>query len=73
MLGAEFVQDRRTKEPAEKLRDRIVDNAFKYGLLLLGCGKSTIRFSPPLSVTRGECDEALAQFEDAITLSEKEM
>ena len=48
MIGVEFVKDRQTKEPAEKLRDQIVDAAFRRGLLLLGCGKSTIRIAPPL-------------------------
>jgi 4-aminobutyrate aminotransferase len=72
MIGVEFVQDRETKEPAEKLRDQIVDHAFKRGLLLLGCGKSTIRIAPPLSVTRSEVDEALAILEEAMIVSEKE-
>jgi 4-aminobutyrate aminotransferase len=73
MIGVEFVRDRETKEYAEKLRDQIVDNAFKRGLLMLGCGKSTIRFSPPLSVTRNEVDEALEIFEESIVISEKEV
>ncbi|MCC6299153.1 MAG: aminotransferase class III-fold pyridoxal phosphate-dependent enzyme [Anaerolineales bacterium] len=38
--------------------------AFEHGLLLLGCGKSTIRFAPPLSVTKKEADEGLAIFEE---------
>jgi len=71
MIGVEFVKDQQTKEPDEKLRDAIVDNAFLRGLLLLGCGKSTIRFAPPLCVTRSEVDEALNIFEESITLSEK--
>lgn len=73
MIGVEFVRDRQTKEVAEKLRDQIVDNAFKRGLLMLGCGKSTIRFSPPLSVTRSEVDQALEIFEESIVISEKEV
>lgn len=72
MIGIEFVQDRLTREPAEKLRDQVVDLAFKMGLLLLGCGKSTIRFAPPLSVSRSEIDEGLAIFEEALTICEKE-
>lgn len=72
MIGVEFVQNRQTKEPAEKLRDHIVDIAFRMGLLLLGCGKSTIRIAPPLSVTREEVDEALMIFEDAISVGERE-
>lgn len=73
MIGVEFVQDRQTKEPAEKLRDAIVDQAFMRGLLLLGCGKSTIRFAPPLSVTQDEVDEAMEILEEAILVSEKEL
>jgi 4-aminobutyrate aminotransferase len=72
MIGVEFVQDRLTKEPAEKLRDHIVEAAFRLGLLLLGCGKSTIRFAPPLSVRRNEIDEALEVFEASVSLAEKD-
>jgi 4-aminobutyrate aminotransferase len=72
MIGVEFVQNRQTREPTEKLRDHIVDLAFRMGLLLLGCGKSTIRIAPPLSVTREEVDEALQIFEDAISVGERE-
>jgi 4-aminobutyrate aminotransferase len=73
MIGAEFVKDRETKEPAEKLRDRIIDLAFRMGLLLLGCGKSTIRFAPPLSVSQSEVDEALMIFDEAVSTSEREV
>jgi len=73
MIGVEFVTDREKKEPAEKFRDYVVDTSFRLGLLLLGCGKSTIRFAPPLCVTRQEIDEALNIFEEAITISEKEV
>jgi 4-aminobutyrate aminotransferase len=71
MIGVEYVKDRETKEPAAKLRDEVVDRAFERGLLTLGCGQSTIRFSPPLSTTRSEVDEALKIYEEAITLAEK--
>ena len=35
MIGVEFVKDRKTKEPAKELCDRIVDLAFERGLLML--------------------------------------
>ena len=70
MIGIEFVKDRETREPAEKLRDVIVDRAFEKGLLTLGCGSSTIRVSPPLCITRAEIDEGLAILEEAITFAE---
>ncbi|MCI0519862.1 MAG: acetyl ornithine aminotransferase family protein [Chloroflexi bacterium] len=72
MIGVEFVQDRQSKAPAEALRDRIVDLAFNMGLLLLGCGKSVIRLTPPLNVSKTEIDEGLQIFEEAITLAERE-
>jgi 4-aminobutyrate aminotransferase len=73
MIGVEFVKDRETHEPHEKLRDQVVDEAFQRGLLLLGCGKSTIRITPPLNVSRAEIDEALQIFEEAITVIEEKV
>jgi 4-aminobutyrate aminotransferase len=72
MIGVEIVKDRKTKTSADLLRDRIVDLAFEHGLLLLGCGKSVIRFAPPLSTTTDEIDEGLKIFEEAMSLAEKE-
>jgi 4-aminobutyrate aminotransferase len=71
MIGVEFVLDRDSKEPAAGLRDDVVNFAFERGLLTLGCGQSVIRLAPPLSVTRGEVDDALMIFEEAITLAEQ--
>jgi len=48
------------------------DLAFERGLLLLGCGKSVIRLSPPLCVSAAEVEEALEIFEEAVTLAEGE-
>jgi 4-aminobutyrate aminotransferase len=73
MIGIEFVKDRETKVPASDLRNRIADLAFERGLLLLGAGKSAIRISPPLNISRSEIDEGLNVFEEAITLAEKEV
>jgi 4-aminobutyrate aminotransferase len=72
MIGVEFVRDRKSKYPAEELRERIVELAFERGLILLGCGKSVIRIAPPLSVSKPEMDEGLTILEEAITLAEKE-
>ena len=72
MIGVEFVSDRESKRPAEELHERIVDKAFQRGLLLLPCGKSTIRIAPPLSTTRTEIDEGLHIFDQAVTEAEME-
>jgi 4-aminobutyrate aminotransferase len=66
MIGVEFVRDRTTKEPAPELRNAVVNAAFRHGLLLLGAGKSSIRFSPPLVLTRAQADTALQILDKAI-------
>jgi 4-aminobutyrate aminotransferase len=66
MIGIEIVADKKTCAPAGALRDRIVDLAFERGLLLLGCGESTIRLCPPLIVTQQETDIALDLLEECI-------
>jgi 4-aminobutyrate aminotransferase len=68
MIGLEFVTDSTTREPASARRDRIVTEAFHHGLLLLGCGRSAIRITPPLTVSPQECAEALAIFEHVLTV-----
>ena len=73
MIGVEFVKDRETREYADKLRDRVVDLAFEFGLLTLGCGRSVIRVSPPLSTTYAEMEEALEMLDAAITQAEEEL
>ncbi len=71
MIGVEFVSDKVSKEPADKLRDAVVHHAFERGLLLLGCAKSVIRIAPPLSMSKAEMDEGLKIFEESVSLAEK--
>jgi 4-aminobutyrate aminotransferase len=66
MVAVELVKDRETKEPATKWRSRIIKNSFEKGLLLLGCGENSIRFSPSLSVTSDEVDTCLSIFEESV-------
>jgi 4-aminobutyrate aminotransferase len=73
MIGVEFVQDRKSKEPAKELCDRVVELAFERGLLMLSCGKSVIRVAPALSIKKSEINEGLEIFEEVLTLAEKEM
>ena len=57
MLGIEITRDRKTKQKAPELRDAIINECFRQGLLLLAAGPSSIRLSPPLII-----DEEQAQF-----------
>jgi 4-aminobutyrate aminotransferase len=66
MTATEFVKDRRTKEPAVAFRDRVLEAAYKRGLILLPCGKSSLRYIPPLIVRREEIDEAVEILEAAM-------
>jgi 4-aminobutyrate aminotransferase len=66
MIGVEIVRDRETRAPAPELRERILQEAFRRGLLLLGCGKSTIRLAPPLTIDEEDAETAVALLHDAI-------
>lgn len=70
MIGIEFVKDQQSKKYDSDIRDRIVDLAYEYGLLTLGCGKSVIRISPPLCTTKSQVDEALDILDHVISLAE---
>jgi 4-aminobutyrate aminotransferase len=66
MLAAEIVKDKETKEYEPEVRDSIIQKAFSKGLLLLSCGRSAIRFCPPLILTKDDADIALSIFEECL-------
>jgi 4-aminobutyrate aminotransferase len=70
MIGMELVTDTVSKAPAKELCDRVVNRAFHNGLLLLSCGVSTLRFMPPLVVTREHVSEALTILEASLEEAE---
>lgn len=71
MIGVEFVQDQESREPATDLRNTVEELAFQNGLLVMGCGKSTMRIAPALSIDKSLIDEGLEKLESAITEAEK--
>ncbi|MGZ4918139.1 MAG: aminotransferase class III-fold pyridoxal phosphate-dependent enzyme, partial [Halobacteriota archaeon] len=50
---------RTTKEPAVEERRAILTDVFENGLTVLPAGESTIRFCPPLTITRDDIDTAV--------------
>ena len=72
MIGIELVKDKATREPATELRNRVETLAFERGLMILGCGETSIRLCPPLIVSEHEATVALDILEDALTVAEKE-
>ncbi|MGD0124901.1 MAG: acetyl ornithine aminotransferase family protein [Terriglobia bacterium] len=59
MIGIELVKSQETREPNPEARDKVIENAFQKGLLILGCGASTVRLMPPLIIEPEQADTAL--------------
>ena len=72
MLAHEFVQDRTTKKHASKSRDRITEIAFKKGVMLLPCGKSVVRYIPPLNIPEEQLDTGFDIVEECIKIVNKD-
>jgi 4-aminobutyrate aminotransferase len=65
-VGMELVKDPVSKIPAKELCDAVITRAVHNGLIVLPCGASTVRFMPPLLITRSEADEAMAILEASL-------
>lgn len=66
MVGAEFVE-RSTRAPAGGYVGDLEQLAFRKGLLLLSCGKSTIRFAPPLVISEEEVSVGLEVLDQCLS------
>ncbi|NPA80794.1 MAG: acetyl ornithine aminotransferase family protein [Thermotogae bacterium] len=66
MVGIEFVKDRETKEPYPEFRDRVVLELFNRGVVSLGCGPTSLRFSPPLTIGKEHVDVAVDLLDEAL-------
>jgi L-lysine 6-transaminase len=51
------------------LRNRVADKAYELGMVILGCGHVSLRFRPPLDITKAEVDEAIDLLQKAIEAS----
>ena len=69
LLGVELVEDRHTKAPAHALGAAVGRRCIELGASL-NIGRSghanVFRIAPPLTVTRGQIDTALAIFDQAL-------
>ena len=72
MIGIEIVKDQATRESAAEWRNHIETLAFDRGLLILGCGETSIRLAPPLIVSQEEADIALDILEESIAQIERQ-
>ena len=66
MIGMELIVGNGDKTPARTLCDGLITRAYHNGLILLSCGVSTVRFMPPLLITRADVDEAMTMLEASL-------
>jgi len=72
MIGAEIVENKKTKAYAPKEVEEIIMRSWKRGVVVITCGKSTIRIAPPLTITKELVDPALDILIDTMKEVEKE-
>ncbi|MEX0610410.1 MAG: L-lysine 6-transaminase [Balneolaceae bacterium] len=51
--------------PNGQLRDKVINECVENGLMILSCGPNTVRFRPPLTITKEHLDEGLHILEKA--------
>lgn len=73
MLAHEFVRDRKTNSAYEKVRDMVAEKALKKGIAILGCGKSCMRYIPPLNIDEELLDRGLDILDESINEVEKSL
>jgi len=71
MIGIELVKNQETREPDPEARRKVIERAFHQGLLVLGCGESTVRLMPPLIIGREHADIALEILDACLSEVEK--
>jgi L-lysine 6-transaminase len=54
--------------PSKELRDKFRSLAMKEKLVILGCGEKSIRFRPPLNITKEELNEGLIVIKKVLKL-----
>jgi 4-aminobutyrate aminotransferase len=69
MMATEFVKDQTTKERAIQLRDDVTVEAYKRGLILLPCGKNSLRYIPPLIIKEHQVDAAVEILDDCLKVA----
>ena len=66
MIAIDFVTDKKSKGYNPKMASRIEQACFRKGLLILGCGPSSLRFSPSLCISKDEAKVAVDIFSKVV-------
>jgi 4-aminobutyrate aminotransferase len=73
LRALEIVENKKSRAPAHDLRNRIVQRCFESGLLLLGCGDSSIRIVPALTIEEPEIETAAEILEEVLSAEQKSL
>ncbi len=67
-IGIELVKDRKTKEPAREMAQRLLQETFKRKMLigLGGLDGNVVRIEPPLILTREHIDKSVGIFDESL-------
>ena len=71
MVAADFVVDRESRRGDGEMRNRVVMECFRRGVLALGCGESAVRFCPALTITEKQIDAAVGVFREAVAAASR--
>jgi 4-aminobutyrate aminotransferase-like enzyme len=73
MLGVELVKDRKTKEPATDLANKVLERARANGLVIGkgGLYANVLRMSPPLNIPVADIDQAVAILDKSLAEAAK--
>jgi L-lysine 6-transaminase len=52
--------------PTAELRDRVLQQCYQEGVVILGCGTKSIRFRSPLTITEDEIDQGMDLVDEAV-------
>ena len=64
IVGLGLMRGLRAKDA--QILSSVIENAFDAGILVLKAGKNTLRFLPPLTITKDEIDEGFKRLEKAV-------
>lgn len=63
-IGLGLMRGLRAKN--EEIQKNVIEKAFEHGLLVLKSGRNTIRFLPPLTISKDEMDEGFLRLKKAL-------
>ena len=63
-VGLGFMRGLRCKNV--QIQGKIIEKSFEHGVLVLKAGRNTVRFLPPIMITKEEIDEGMSRFEKAL-------